>query len=194
MHRLCLCVCDANVSAQSHSPNLIAVEFTYVPQEHKLGFGKLKIKNNWQRWVPPLIPVCDELFMCVVCFWKMQSTQEAWEGGVVSHTSMEYLQFTVFTLKMNERILSPEPRSLTIFIPPSSLFLPHRRLPVLSPQRLMDSVPLTRSWWECPGDKQRLSSRSSRSTPLRGSLSMGALVALVWSHPGVLTTVLTFPQ
>jgi len=66
----------------------------------------------------------------------------------------------VFSFKMNERILCPEPRSLSFFILPQSPLLP------LSSQWLNDSTLLKPSWWECVEDKQWLSSGSSCSSLL----------------------------
>lgn len=111
-----VCVRDRDgvkVSAQSHSPNLIAVEFTLVPQEYKLGFiffflGKID-KNEFL----PFITGCDELFMCVVCFWRMRSTPEGWGGGVTHLDGV--LVFHCFCLK-NEWVHSFSKVSESVYL------------------------------------------------------------------------------
>lgn len=70
----------------------------------------------------------SRLYMCV-CGLFLETVPWRDETGV-SHTSMEYLYFTVFTLKMNECILTPEPQSLT----QQAFFFFNIFLPVSSPQ------------------------------------------------------------
>lgn len=74
---------------------------------------------NRQKRVPPFYyRLWWIVYVCGLFLENAKHPRSEEEG--VSHTWMELLYFTVFTLKMNECILSPDPQSLSVLSPPPS--------------------------------------------------------------------------
>ena len=81
-----------HMASKCHSPDLACMEFNFAAQEYKWLFWKID-KNEFL----PFLTDCDEYFMCVVCFWRMQKARRD-EEGAVTHFD-EILVFCCFRFK-----------------------------------------------------------------------------------------------
>lgn len=99
--------------SKSRSPNFNTVELILCPKNINYS------SSYFEKYIKMSSSLLLQTVMHCSCVWSVFEECQV-SGGMrrgVSHISMEFSYFTVFTFKMNAGILSPEPHSLSLISP-----------------------------------------------------------------------------